>query len=96
MCECCRFGTTDPVCNIPLRNGVCCVVCLAQVKRDIFDKVQGAVRDTKMVYASGFYYKVFIATVSTMAEQNFETSLLQVRQDQLLLSADSRVGFVGG
>ncbi|MEW5311378.1 MAG: hypothetical protein WDW38_003099 [Sanguina aurantia] len=48
-----------------------------EVKRDIFDKVQGAVRDTKMVYASGFYYKVFIATISTMAEQNFETSLLQ-------------------
>uniref|UniRef100_A0A7S0YB92 Polycystin cation channel PKD1/PKD2 domain-containing protein n=1 Tax=Polytomella parva TaxID=51329 RepID=A0A7S0YB92_9CHLO len=46
------------------------------LKRDIFNKVQGAVRDVTLLDASVFYYKVYIAEAAALAEQNFEISLL--------------------
>lgn len=54
------------------------------VRRDIFDKIRGAVRDTQKLYAVSYYYKIYIAAVSAMAEQDMEINLLQVRQCTLL------------
>ncbi|GLI64894.1 hypothetical protein VaNZ11_008286 [Volvox africanus] len=47
------------------------------VKRDIFDKIRGAVRDATLVNIAGYYYKIYIAAAAAMAEQDFEISLLQ-------------------
>ncbi|PNW70325.1 hypothetical protein CHLRE_17g715300v5 [Chlamydomonas reinhardtii] len=46
------------------------------VRRDIFNKIRGAVRDTTLVYASAFYYKIYVAAAAARAEQAFEISLL--------------------
>ena len=48
------------------------------VKRDIFSKIQGAVRDYKQLMIAGVYYKILIAAVAAQAEQNFEMNLLRV------------------
>ncbi|KXZ51016.1 hypothetical protein GPECTOR_14g257 [Gonium pectorale] len=47
------------------------------VRRDIFNKVNGAVRDTTLVLASGYFYKIYIAAAAALAEQQFEIGLLQ-------------------
>ncbi|PNH05688.1 hypothetical protein TSOC_008032 [Tetrabaena socialis] len=47
------------------------------LRRDIFNKVRGSVRDTKLVFSSGYYAKIYIAAAAALAEQNFEISLLQ-------------------
>ncbi len=47
------------------------------VNRDIFNKVQGAVRDIILLAASSYYYKIYIAAASAMAEQNREIELLR-------------------
>ncbi|GIL44962.1 hypothetical protein Vafri_2402 [Volvox africanus] len=47
------------------------------VKRDIFDKIRGAVRDATLVNIAGYYYKIYIAAAAAMAEQDFEINLLQ-------------------
>ncbi|GLC33126.1 hypothetical protein PLESTB_000367500 [Pleodorina starrii] len=47
------------------------------VKRDIFNKIRGAVRDATLVATSGYYYKIYIAAAAARAEQDFEKSLLQ-------------------
>ena len=60
------------------------------VTRDIFDKVDGAVRSTSLVLASGYYYKVYIAAVSAFAEQNTEIALLQVTLMIALLPSSMR------
>ncbi len=49
------------------------------VRRDIFNKISGAVRDTSLVLAAGFYAKIYIAAAGARAEQDFEKTLLQVR-----------------
>ncbi|GIL76287.1 hypothetical protein Vretimale_5865 [Volvox reticuliferus] len=46
------------------------------VKRDIFDKVRGAVRDATLVNIAGYHYKIYIAAAASMAEQDFEIDLL--------------------
>jgi hypothetical protein len=46
------------------------------VKRDIFDKVGGSVRHTNFVYNASYYYKVYIAAASVLAEMDLERSLL--------------------
>eukprot|EP00798_Chlamydomonas_sp_ICE-L_P006111 gene6111-2715_t len=46
------------------------------LKRDIFNKVQGAVRDTVKLAAVSYYYKIYIAARSAMAQQTLEISLL--------------------
>lgn len=48
------------------------------VRRDIFNKVRGAVRDTTLLLASAFYTKVYIAAAAARAEQAYELSLLEV------------------
>ncbi|GFR50551.1 hypothetical protein Agub_g12825 [Astrephomene gubernaculifera] len=47
------------------------------VRRDIFNKIKGAVRDTTLVYASGYYFKLYIAAAAAYAEQQYEIGLLQ-------------------
>jgi len=46
------------------------------VKRDIFNKVQGAVRDSAMVVDASYYYRHYIAAVSVLAEMNYEVEVL--------------------
>ncbi|KAG2499695.1 hypothetical protein HYH03_002630 [Edaphochlamys debaryana] len=47
------------------------------IKRDIFSKVGGAVRDVTLLYASAYYTKVYIAVAAARAEQAYELLLLQ-------------------
>ncbi|KAG2493793.1 hypothetical protein HYH03_008013 [Edaphochlamys debaryana] len=47
------------------------------VRRDIFNKIRGAVRDTTLVVAAGYYAKVYTAAASAVAEQTFELQLLE-------------------
>lgn len=48
------------------------------VKRDIFDKVGGAVRATNLVSNASYWYKNYIAAASVLAEMDLEQSLLNV------------------
>ena len=48
------------------------------VKRDIFNKVAGAVRATNLVYNASYWYKNYIAAASVLAEMELEHSLLTV------------------
>ena len=48
------------------------------VKRDIFDKVGGAVRATALVANASYWYRNYIAVASVLAEMELEQSLLTV------------------
>jgi aromatic ring hydroxylase len=48
------------------------------VKRDMMRKIRGAVRDARALGYAAFWTKVFIAATAARAEQDYETSLLQV------------------
>ncbi|EFJ46305.1 hypothetical protein VOLCADRAFT_93448 [Volvox carteri f. nagariensis] len=47
------------------------------VKRDIFNKIRGAVRDATLVKIAGYYYKIYVAIAAAASEQAFEKTLLQ-------------------
>jgi hypothetical protein len=47
------------------------------MRRDIFRKSSGAVRDWTALQAVAYYYRVYIAAVSVAAEQGTEALLLQ-------------------
>lgn len=49
------------------------------VKRDIFDKIGGSVRSTSLIANASYYYKVYIAIASVLAEMDLESNLLMVR-----------------
>lgn len=46
------------------------------VKRDTFNKIQGAVRQSTQVALAGFYYKIYTAATAAIAEQQREVDLL--------------------
>ena len=48
----------------------------ALLRRDIFMKTSGAVRDYNQLAAVSYYYRVYIAALSALAEQNREKELL--------------------
>lgn len=52
------------------------------IKRDIFDKIGGAVRSTQLVYNASYYYKIYIAAASVLAEMDLERSLLSNAMSQ--------------
>ncbi len=49
-----------------------------QIKRDMFNKIRGAVRSTPLVTRAAYYDKMFAAAIAANAEQTYELGLLKV------------------
>jgi hypothetical protein len=60
------------------------------MRRDIFMKTSGSVRDYARLNAVAYYYRVYIAALSCIAQQNTEIELLnaavQIGNETLIVS----------